>query len=205
MRPISSSNRPNSDSEAHSEAGGFTEPFTGKNEYKDLISKANAVPLTIVFKYYGLRLDECNRKIICPFKSHNGGRENSASFNFYPQTNTFWCFGCKTGPGAVDFVSEIEEIGKIQAANKILDIFSSDIDEDNILDRENYSLKLEIMLEFSSIVRDFRAKYNSSKSFSYIENICSVFDSLNLKHNLNNDALKHVVSKLKEQILSYHE
>src|ERR1700684_4389287 len=81
-----------------------------RGDYKELIKKANSVPLPTILKHYGHHIDAYNRYIICPFSFHKGGRENGGSFCYYPDTNTFWCFGCKTGTTPVSFVSNKENL-----------------------------------------------------------------------------------------------
>jgi DNA primase len=204
MYKLSDSSGSVSDSETSRYYGNSSETVAGKKFYQDLIKRADSVPLTKLFKLYGLRLDEQNRKVICPFSSHKGGRENSPSFYFYPQTNSFWCFGCKTGVRCCDFVSNMDKISRVKAAYKILDIFKSDSDEDAVvIDRDNFSEKLEIMLNFSNGVRSFRQLNNDEKSRTFIEDICMVYDTINAKHNLNNEALRSVVDQLKESIKDY--
>jgi DNA primase len=205
MCPISSSTRSDSNSEASGEAGDIAESFTGKDHYQELIRKANTVPIYKIFSHYGIRLNEANKKTICPFKFHKGGRENSASFIWYPHTNTFWCFGCNTGSYCCDFVAYIDGINRINAAYKILKYFNKDIDPDNVLDeeRQNFSEKLEIMLDFSKLVRDFINLNNTSKALVFVEEICAVYDILNIKYQMSNEVLKNMTQKLKTKIDSY--
>lgn len=203
MRTISNTTRSVGYGETSGETGDIATSFTGKDFYQELIQKANTVPLVRLFKHYGLRLDENNRKITCPFSAHKGGRENTGSFNYYPHTNTFWCFGCKVGVYACDFVANMDGCNKVKAANKILDLFHADADDDNILDKQNFSEKLEIMMDFSNTVREFIRSNPEQKDLAFIENICMVYDTMNLKHNLNNDALRSMIKQLKEKIDSY--
>lgn len=203
MRNISSTTRSVSSSETQGEAGDFTAPIAGKEFYKDLIDRANTVPLVRIFKHYGLRIDDKNVKIICPFKSHKGGRENTASFQYYPDTKTFWCHGCKTGVRSCDFVATIDNTTKTKAAFKILDLFSADADDDVIIDKQDFSERLEMMIEFSNTIREFRKSNTGAHAHAFIENICMVYDTMNLRHDLNNDALRSVVAQLKEEIISY--
>lgn len=189
--------------ETPGETGNSTAPSSGKAFYQDLISRANTVPIIRVFKHYGLRLDEHNRKITCPIPSHKGGRENSASFYYYPQTNTFWCFGCKTGIHCCDLVAAMNSISKTKAAFKLLEWFADDVDEDGILDNSSFSERLEIMMDFSSAVRDFRTIATDQKSVEHIEHVCSVYDRVNLKHKLDNEGLRRLVEMLKKEITSY--
>ena len=205
MRPLQNSAGSISSSETPGEAGDFAAPFTGKDYYNDLIDRANSVPLSKIFKHYGLRLDESNRKVVCPFKSHKGGMETTPSFNFYFDTNSYCCYGCRIGSHGCDFVAEMDRITKSAAASKILKIFSADVDDDNVFDRQNFSEKLETMMEFSNIVREFLQANTDQKALTFIEQICLVYDELNLKHkNLSNEALRSVVDQLKEKITNYN-
>jgi hypothetical protein len=204
MRHLQNSTGSISGSETSGEAGDFAAPFARKNNYIDLTDRANSVPLSKVFKYYGLRLDESNRKIACPFKSHKGGRETTPSFKFYFDTNSYCCYGCRIGSRGCDFVAEMDRITKSAAASKILKIFSSDVDDDNVFDRQNFSEKLETMMEFSNIVREFLQANTDQKALIFIEQICLVYDDLNFKHkNLNNEALREITDQLKEHISDY--
>lgn len=200
MRKLSNIAGSISNSETSGYYGNSAETLTSKS----LIVKANSVSMLMIFNHYGLHLDEQNRKMICPFPSHKGGHESSPSFYFYSQTNSFYCFGCKTGIRCCDFVSNMDKISKIKAAYKILNLFKYDKynimpDKDDFSETEN----INIILDFSNNIRDFRKANNDEKSYIFIENICKVYDALNIKHNLNIDALQSVVSQLKERIKNY--
>lgn len=206
MLKLSNSSRPTCNSEISRENRNFTEYFTeGEKSYKNIIKQADSVPLIKIFKYYGVKLDEHNRKIICPFSSHKGGQENSASLYYYHQTNSFWCFGCKTGTKCSDFVSAMSNISRLKASYKILTLFINDVNNDHVVLLNNdFAEKIQIMLDFSDNVRDFINTNNfDDKALLFVENICEIYDNINLKHNLNNDALRSVVGQLKERIDSY--
>jgi hypothetical protein len=189
--------------ETPGEAGNTSASSPGKAFYQNLIAKANTVPITRVFRHYGLRVSEANRKIICPIPTHKGGRENSASFYYYPETNTFWCFGCSSGRGCCALVAAMDGISQAKAAFKILDWFGEDVDEDAVADRDSFSERLEIMLDFSNTVREFRQSNYDEKANAHIEHVCSVYDTVNLKHKLDNEGLRRLVEELKEEIKSY--
>lgn len=205
MRPIPNTTRPVGNREIPREDGDFTTPFgVGKDFYKDLIRHANTVPIVRVFKHYGVRLDEQHIRVTCPFKSHNGGRENTPSFYYYPHTNSYHCFGCKVGNRACDFVAEMDGCSKTKAAQKILSLFGSDADVDNVLDRQDFSERLEIMMDFSNTIREFRQTYTHVDAQTFIEDKCRIYDQLHARHkNLDNEALRELVRQLKEEITSY--
>jgi len=191
--------------EAPGEAGNSSAPSTGKAFYQNLIQKANTVPITRIFKHYRIRLDESHgrAKAICPIPSHKGGRENSASFYYYPETNTFYCFGCGASRGCCDLVAAMDGISRAKAAFRILDLYGEEVDEDAIIDADNFSERLEIMVDFSNVVREFRQSNFDEKANAHIEHVCSVYDTMNLKHKLDNGALRRLVEELKEEIKSY--
>jgi hypothetical protein len=210
MYDVSNTTGPHGYGEASGEVGDSADPLTGKAFFQDLIRRANTVPLIRIFKYYKLHINEGNRRIICPLKSHKGGRESSGSFWFYPETNSFYCFGCKVGgPWAhsCEFVSFIENISKAKAAYKIFELFSSDVGDvgDNEqFEIENNSERLEIMMSFSTAVMEFRQTYFDEESYSYIEYVCSVYDRENLRHKkLDNNTLRRIVDRMKEDLSTY--
>jgi hypothetical protein len=202
MRTVPNTTRPISSSETSGKDGDFTVSFTGKSFY-EVIDRANSVVFTSIFKHYGIRLDEHNTKTTCPFLSHKGGRERTPSFNYYPYTNTFFCFGCKKGSTPVDFVAEKEKTTKLNAAYKILEWFGSEADNSELPAHENYSERLEIMMDFSNSVREFRSSHTSDKAFEFIEYICRTYDDINTKRDLSNDALRSVVDNMKKVISAY--
>lgn len=206
MRFIPNSARSDSNGSTSGKVGDITETFTGQESYKELINRANTVPLTRIFKHYGLRVDEYNRKITCPFKAHKGGRETTPSFYYYAHTNSFRCYGCGIGhqyAHGCEFVAAIEGITKAKAAIQILEMFSTDVDEDNILSKHDFSERLEIMMNFANLIREFRQAHVDEKSQKFIEDMCWVYDQHNLKHEHTNEALRRVVERIKEQIASY--
>lgn len=196
-----------SDSETSGEIGSYAEATPRKTLYQDLIRRADSVPLTKLFSHYNIRVDRYNRKITCPFKSHKNGRESTASFYYYPETNSFRCYGCNMGnPGAhsVELVSVMEGISRYNAALKIIDLFSVDVNNNAIFnEREDYTEKLEIMMDFSNAVKEFRNQHNDAKSEKFIEDMCRIYDDKNARLKLNNNALRHLVESIKFKISIY--
>ena len=209
MCPISNQTRPISHGETSWNSGNAPSTPDGKNYYQDLIDQANMVPLTLIFKHYGMHLDPNCKKATCPFRDHKGGRETSASFVYYPETNSFFCYGCKLGgkfAHGSEFISFLEGINRFKAAQKVLSLFSQDVDIDNVYDDVNFSERLEVMLNFSKAVKNFRRNHSSEKSFEFIENyICKSYDKLNDQHKLDNSALARIVEELKTIMDNYHE
>ena len=197
MHTISSSTGSVGHGETSWEDGNSAEIVAKQNADKELINKANSVPLNIIFKYYKLRLNLENRKIICPFKFHKGGREGSPSFTYYPNTNSFYCYGCSSGgPRAhgCEFVSLIDNVNVYKAARKIYGLFGqniNDYDDSTFLSEEfNSSEYLETIVEFSNIIREYLHSNNNKKTLLLVDNICKVYDDLYMCYN-SNDSIKH--------------
>jgi hypothetical protein len=202
MRNISNTTGSISYGETSWEAGD-TPASVAREKYQDLINKANSVPIQQVFKLYGIKLDEINRKTTCPFKSHKGGRESTASFYWYPNTNTYCCYGCRQGSHPVDFVQYMDGTTKTKAAQKILDKLSSEIDDNAIVEHDNFSETMQIIISFSNHVREFRNNFSDEKSIAFIEDKCQIYDKITEKHQLNNDGLKSLVIQLIQTISQY--
>jgi len=201
-----------SDSETSGEnrdsTGYSSEDDARKEFYKNLIIKANNVPLMKLFQHYHVLINNTNNKIICPFKNHKNGRERTPSFTFYPETNSFKCYGCNVGHAnahGVEFMSEMEGLSRSKAAKKIIELFDFSFDEKTTLEEENYSERIEMMMSFSNQVRKFRNTYNDENSFQFIEEICNAFDVTNSysEKDLHSKALKHLIDSLLFKINSY--
>ena len=168
---------------------------------KELINKANTVPLVNIFKKYNICLSEQQRKARCPFPSHNGGRETSASMFYYPDTNSFFCFGCRKGgqsAHAVEFISFYKGISKLDAANVIIHNWSDEVT--NMVVDDYIPELLSSHLEFALLIKEFRSKFSDVKSELFINHISSVYDKMCIKHSLSKKALIKLCDSLKEKI-----
>lgn len=201
MRLLSGRKGHESYGEIQWEDGNTETSFTVSSESESLIRRANSISFLEIFRYYNLSLDNDNLKSTCPFLKHKGGRENSASFYFYPETNSFHCFGCNSGRSTCDFVSIFDSISKFEAAQKIIELFGDSESQLLIDDSDNHSNKIIILNSFSSYIRDIYIKNLGNQSaISNIEKIISLFDKLNDKYDLSDDALESSILKLKLKI-----
>jgi len=208
MRHLSSKTGSNSSSAPSGEAGSFGDSFTGKDYYQDLIDLANTVPLVKIFARYKIHCNESNYMIRCPFKSHKGGRENSGSFKYYHESNSFYCFGCRLGGSfahASHFVAAMESAPLHKAAQKVIDLFKNelgDVDDDGLVSVD-YDERLKIMLDLSETVREFHQTYATEEARVYVEGACQAYDDLMLKRENSNEALLRIVEGIKDYIKSY--
>lgn len=176
-----------------------------ENSIKELISRANAVPLIKVLKLYGVRVEQYSHNITCPFKSHKNGKERTPSFSCIFDTNSFYCHACHIGGGPVNFVSNYDAVDKEDAARKILQIFNDDVDESLLLDRSGANDQNEAMLEFSRAVLEFRQNNQTEHAYNFIEYVCWVYDRMNLLHKHDSNALRSLNAKLIDWIGEYRE
>jgi DNA primase len=173
---------------------------TNDKDPKILIKQANSVDLQDVFNYYSIHI-EGNRKCICPFPFHKG--EKTGSFTYYRDTNSFFCFGCKSGGGPVNFVSLYDEIEREDAAKKIMDKFYAN---PNIVVRDPalFVERQHIMLEFSELIRNFIFdNLDDKQALTHVDKVTLIFDTINSRHNLDNEGLKSLIDKLHLKLKQY--
>ncbi len=70
----------------------------------------------IVSSYVSLRRHGSTLKGLCPF--HN---EKTPSFTVYPETQSFYCFGCGAGGDVINFIKRIENVDFIDALKILCD------------------------------------------------------------------------------------
>lgn len=205
MYTISDTDRPESPGEESWEDRDPKPVDEADKQRKDLIAKANSVPMKLIFSFYGVKATEYNKRIVCPFKKHKGGKETTGSFWFYPDTNSFSCFGCHTTGGSCKFVAEMDRINQLDAAEKILSLYASDVDINfESQSTVDYSERLEIIMQFSDCMREYIQKNQFDEtSLRRAEVISSVFDFMNVNFILDNEALKLLVEMLMSKIQKY--
>jgi hypothetical protein len=201
---ISNSTGPVGYGETQWEDGSLAASSTGEDLVKDLIFHANTVSIVSILNHYGLHVLDYKSKLICPFKSHKNGHENTASFWYYPDNNSFHCFGCNRGSKPVDFVMEMDQCNAEAAVSKILKVFANEVDEESLIDITNPSEKLEIMMKFSNKVFEFRQSHNDKHALEFIEYISWVYDQSNNNHIHNNESLNSLVIRCIEYIEIYN-
>ena len=79
----------------------------------------------IVSSYVSLKRHGSLFKGLCPF--HN---EKTPSFTVYPETQSFYCFGCGAGGDAISFIKRIENIDYIDALKYLCDRYGMQMPQD---------------------------------------------------------------------------
>ena len=67
---------------------------------------------SIIRSYVQLKRSGRTLKGLCPFHG-----ERTPSFFVYPETQSFYCFGCGAGGGVINFIQRIENLGFVEAVN----------------------------------------------------------------------------------------
>ncbi len=83
----------------------FIQELLSKNDIESVASSY------VAFKRRGRNLVG-----LCPFHG-----EKTASFNLYPETNSFYCFGCGAGGDVITFIKRIENLEYIDAIKFLAD------------------------------------------------------------------------------------
>ena len=79
----------------------------------------NKIDIADVAEFYGLELDKRN-KCVCTFH-----HEKTASFQVYPKSQSFYCFGCGVGGDTIAFVQKFLNLpSPIKAAERLNNDFN---------------------------------------------------------------------------------
>ena len=133
------------------------------NEMTDIVS--------LVENYTRLERRGANWWGRCPF--HN---EKTPSFSVVPDKKMYYCFGCHKGGGIINFLMEIEDIGFMEAVEKLAKQAGIDVIYDGgsyVPDKEN-QIKDEILKLYERVSGSFHYLLTESdegkKALSYITN-----------------------------------
>jgi len=92
----------------------FLEQLRSRCEIEDIVSE-----------YVTLRRRGKSLVGLCPFHS-----EKTPSFTLFPETQSFYCFGCGAGGDVITFIRNIENLDYIDAVKFLADKFGLEIPED---------------------------------------------------------------------------
>ena len=122
----------------------YIQELTARNDIYDTISKS--VQLKRAGRLY---------KGLCPFHS-----ERSPSFTVYPETQSYYCFGCGAGGDVIKFTMEINSLSYIEAVRFLAQGCGMSMpDEDDGRAR----VKSRILQMNKDAARYFYAKLNSDR------------------------------------------
>lgn len=134
----------------------------------DLIRRAdNKIRLLDILRSYGLNISKSNPysdwsdSIVCPFPSHKGGRERTASFGYNFKTDMFHCFGCSASGRTCGFISLRSEIPVRAVAEQIIrDTVGYETDDEEY-DDDNPRID-QFLFGFSKYIQNLTKKHKDS-------------------------------------------
>ena len=126
---------------------GFIEEIKFKNDITDVISS-----------YVNLKRRGRNFVGLCPFHG-----EKTPSFNVYPQSNSFYCFGCGVGGDIITFVEKIENLDYFEAVKFLAQKAGIQMPENNKREQEISNIKMRIFEINRESARFFHENLYSEK------------------------------------------
>lgn len=112
----------------------------------------------VISSYVNLKRRGRNFVGLCPF--HN---EKTASFNVYPQSNSFYCFGCGIGGDLITFIEKIENLDYMEAVKFLAQRAGIAMPENNKKEEQLSELKRRIFEINREAARFFHANLYSEK------------------------------------------
>ncbi len=93
------------------------ESYLSESQMKELIASKNILEVIIQYAWWaiGSRYRK-SHNIKCPLKGHD---ETKPSFHIYPETNSFYCYGCNRWWGIVQFVKHLKWISDKEAFKEL--------------------------------------------------------------------------------------
>lgn len=84
---------------------------------------------TVISSYVNIKRNGKICRGLCPFHG-----EKTPSFTVYPDTQSFYCFGCGEGGDVISFIRSIENLDYIDAVKFLADKVGMDLPDDNSYD-----------------------------------------------------------------------
>ena len=110
----------------------------------------------VISGYVTLRRRGRNQVGLCPF--HN---EDTPSFTVYPDSESFYCFGCQVGGDVINFIRRIENLDYIDAVRFLAQRAGMNMPSDDTYDSSMRNLRMRIYEANREAARYFYATLNS--------------------------------------------
>ncbi|MBQ9859535.1 MAG: DNA primase [Clostridia bacterium] len=95
---------------------------------------------SVVSGYVGMKRRGRNLVGLCPFHG-----EKTASFNLYPETSSFYCFGCGAGGDVITFIKRIENLDYMDAVRFLAERAGMRMPENRQENDQTSRLRLRIL------------------------------------------------------------
>jgi DNA primase len=93
-----------------------------------LVTAVKAIPISDVLRKYGAKPSDIDRHIKCPIPAH-GASGATPSFKVYSDTNSYYCWGCKSAGSTIDLAMAMESKSLVEAALILADKFGIEVSE----------------------------------------------------------------------------
>lgn len=106
--------------------------------FLDELKSANDI-VSVVSGYANLKKQGKNQQCLCPFHS-----EKSPSCTVFPDTQSFYCFGCGAGGDVITFIMKIENLSYLEAVKFLCEKSGISMPEDSRSENPEIKLKTKI-------------------------------------------------------------
>ena len=117
----------------------------------------------VVSSYVNLTRAGKNMKGLCPF--HN---EKTASFTIFPDTNSFYCFGCGAGGDVINFIMRMENLDYVEALKRGADLAGISMPDDGY-DDSYAKIRLRILSANREAARFFNSELYKKENAHALE------------------------------------
>ena len=125
---------------------------------------------SVISGYVQLRRRGRNEVGLCPFHG-----EKTPSFTVYPDTESFYCFGCGIGGDVINFIRHAENLDYFDAVRLLAQRAGMDMPQDDSFDDSMRTLRMRIYEANREAARFFYSKLNSpegKRGLDYLHNRC---------------------------------
>lgn len=106
--------------------------------FLDELKNANDI-VSVVSSYATLKKQGKNQSCLCPFHS-----EKSPSCTVFPDTQSFYCFGCGAGGDVITFIMKIENLSYIEAVKLLAERAGMSVPDGSSYDSPEIRLKTRV-------------------------------------------------------------
>ncbi len=123
---------------------------------------------TIISSYVNIKRAGRISKGLCPFHG-----EKTPSFTVYPDTQSYFCFGCGNGGDVVTFIKNIENLDYLDAVKFLADRVGMDIPQENTFDNTMNKRRLRMLeanREAAKFFHSCLSKPEGAVGYQYFKN-----------------------------------
>jgi len=120
-----------------------------------------------VVKFYTVQKVNQQNKMLCPFHD-----EKTASFAIYPDTNSYYCFGCESGGDVIRFVEKFRQVEFKEAIQILTDDFGVDValDDKKLKQQQKIREKKQKLEKIYHVAVDYFKSQLTQEHIEFISN-----------------------------------